>query len=412
MGSRTSREQPAAVPGSFVSWSRRVEAFVKGATRLAELTANEARTTEAGGSEELELQLEQHRTELTAYAYRMGVLVRGGGRGAGVVPARGKSFDAFEGRSTLRSWLYSIVTNVCLDMLGAASAGRARWISRRRDPTSRSLRRCPKARGSCRCPTAAWCRGRRPAEVVESRESIRLAFVAALQHLPPRQRAVLILREVLRWKASEVAELLDTSVASVNSALQRARATLEAVGTDEAETLQPADGEQRALLDRYVDAFERYDMDRLTSLLRGRHVVDAALRHVAADPRRHPRVVPRAGDRLPRIAPDPDGGERLAGVRAVQAGPRRRARAVVASGARDLQRRDRRPPSSTPSTCSRCSGYHPGSTPDASSRCLRRQDVAQTRQHEQVLQPHMPAAVRPDTPGALPSAATGRGRRS
>ncbi len=107
-----------------------------------------------------------------------------------------------------------------------------------------------------------------PAEVVESRESIRLAFVAALQHLPPRQRAVLILREVLRWKASEVAELLDTSVASVNSALQRARATLEAVGTDEAETLQPADGEQRALLDRYVDAFERYDMDRLTSLLR------------------------------------------------------------------------------------------------------------------------------------------------
>jgi RNA polymerase sigma-70 factor (ECF subfamily) len=107
-----------------------------------------------------------------------------------------------------------------------------------------------------------------PAEVVESRESIRLAFVAALQHLPPRQRAVLILREVLRWKASEVAELLDTSVASVNSALQRARATLEAIGTDEAETLQPADGEQRALLDRYVDAFERYDMDRLTSLLR------------------------------------------------------------------------------------------------------------------------------------------------
>jgi RNA polymerase sigma-70 factor (ECF subfamily) len=86
--------------------------------------------------------------------------------------------------------------------------------------------------------------------------------------LPPKQRAVLILREVLRWQASEVAELLDTSVASVNSALQRARATLEAVGNDEAETLQPADGEQRALLDRYVDAFERYDMDRLTSLLR------------------------------------------------------------------------------------------------------------------------------------------------
>ena len=107
-----------------------------------------------------------------------------------------------------------------------------------------------------------------PSEVVEARESIRLAFVAALQHLPPRQRAVLILREVLRWKASEVAELLDTSVASVNSALQRARATLASVRIDDAETLQPADDDQRALLARYVDAFERYDMDSLTSLLR------------------------------------------------------------------------------------------------------------------------------------------------
>jgi RNA polymerase sigma-70 factor, ECF subfamily len=105
-----------------------------------------------------------------------------------------------------------------------------------------------------------------PAELVESRESIRLAFVAALQHLPPRQRAVLILREVLRWKASEVAELLDTSVASVNSALQRARATLASVDLS-AEASRPMDEEQRALLARYVDAFERYDMDSLTSLL-------------------------------------------------------------------------------------------------------------------------------------------------
>jgi RNA polymerase sigma-70 factor (ECF subfamily) len=107
-----------------------------------------------------------------------------------------------------------------------------------------------------------------PSEVLEARESIRLAFIAALQHLPPRQRAVLILREVLRWKASEAAELLDTSVASVNSALQRARATLASVRIDDAETLQPADDDQRALLARYVDAFERYDMESLTSLLR------------------------------------------------------------------------------------------------------------------------------------------------
>ena len=95
-----------------------------------------------------------------------------------------------------------------------------------------------------------------------------LAFVAALQHLPSRQRAVLILREVLRWKASEVAELLETSVASVNSALQRARSTLETIDVNDSETLQPKDEAQRALLERYVDAFERYDMDSLTSLLR------------------------------------------------------------------------------------------------------------------------------------------------
>jgi RNA polymerase sigma-70 factor (ECF subfamily) len=106
-----------------------------------------------------------------------------------------------------------------------------------------------------------------PAEIAESRESIRLAFVAALQHLPPRQRAVLILREVLRWKASEVAELLETSVASVNSALQRARATLSSIDIESA-TAEPDDEEQRALLARYVDAFERYDMDSLTALLR------------------------------------------------------------------------------------------------------------------------------------------------
>jgi RNA polymerase sigma-70 factor (ECF subfamily) len=106
-----------------------------------------------------------------------------------------------------------------------------------------------------------------PAEVTVARETIRLAFVAALQHLPPRQRAVLILCEVLRWKASEVAELLETSVASVNSALQRARATLEASNVSAATTVPSIDVANADLLSRYVDAFERYDIDALTALI-------------------------------------------------------------------------------------------------------------------------------------------------
>src|SRR6185436_7091405 len=106
-----------------------------------------------------------------------------------------------------------------------------------------------------------------PAEIAVARESVKLAFVAALQHLPPRQRAVLILREVLRWHADEVAELLDTTVASVNSALQRARATLSTKEFSDGDPIDPIDEDQQALLARYVDAFERYDMDALTALL-------------------------------------------------------------------------------------------------------------------------------------------------
>jgi RNA polymerase sigma-70 factor (ECF subfamily) len=238
---------------------------------LVELTANEdARTPKPRGHDELELQLERHRTELTAYAYRMlGSAFEAEDAVQESFLRAWKSFDAFEGRSTLRSWLYSIVTNVCLDMLGGKE--------RRARPMDLAPARSADTPLPDALPEGAWIlpvpdervvpANGDPAEVVGSRESIRLAFVAALQYLPPRQRAVLILREVLRWKASEVAELLGTSVASVNSALQRARATLETVEVDEAETLLPADDEQRALLARYVDAFERYDMDSLTSLL-------------------------------------------------------------------------------------------------------------------------------------------------
>ena len=135
----------------------------------------------------------------------------------------------FEGRSALRSWLYRIATNVCLDVL----EGRARRalpidLGPAQEPVASNLSTLPEATWIQPIPDGLVVPEGDPADVAVARESIRLAFVAALQHLPPRQRAALILCEVLGWKAAEVAELLDTSVASVNSALQRARATLEA----------------------------------------------------------------------------------------------------------------------------------------------------------------------------------------
>ncbi|HEV8565019.1 MAG TPA: sigma-70 family RNA polymerase sigma factor [Actinomycetota bacterium] len=223
------------------------------------------------GSEDLELRLERHRTELTAYAYRMlGSAFEAEDAVQETLLRAWRSFDRFEGRASLRSWLYRIANNVCLDMLSGKER-RARPMDLAPAKTADSGLGEP-------LPEATWIlpipddrvlpAGGDPAEAVESRETIRLAFVAALQHLPPRQRAVLILREVLRWKASEVAELLDTSVASVNSALQRARSSLEDVDLDAMDQSGPMDDEQRSLLARYVDAFERYDLDSLTSLLR------------------------------------------------------------------------------------------------------------------------------------------------
>jgi RNA polymerase sigma-70 factor (ECF subfamily) len=239
---------------------------------VVELTARRDRATDTAAGEpgDIQLRLEEHRRELTAYAYRM---LGSGFEAEDAVQETllraWRSFDRFEGRAALRSWLYRIATNVCLDMLGG-SQRRARPMDLGAAQTADALLGEP-------LPEATWIlpipdghtvpAGGDPAEVVESRESIRLALVAALQHLPPRQRAVLILREVLRWKATEVAELLDTTVASVNSALQRARATLAAVDLAGGEAYRPMDEEQQALLARYVAAFEDYDMDSLTSLL-------------------------------------------------------------------------------------------------------------------------------------------------
>jgi RNA polymerase sigma-70 factor, ECF subfamily len=215
-------------------------------------------------------QLEQYRAELTGYAYRMlGSAFEAEDAVQETMVRAWRSLDRFEGRAALRSWLYRIATNVCLDMLSSRQR-RARPMDLGPALTADNAlgAALPEDRWVEPIPDArAIPAGGDPAAVTELRETIRLAFVAALQHLPPRQRAVLILREVLQWQASEVAELLDTSVASVNSALQRARATLASKELDSGDPAAPLDEGQRALLDRYVDAFERYDMQSLTALL-------------------------------------------------------------------------------------------------------------------------------------------------
>jgi RNA polymerase sigma-70 factor (ECF subfamily) len=219
---------------------------------------------------ELERGLEQHRTELAAYCYRMlGSPFEAEDAVQDTFVRAWRGFDRFEGRAALRSWLYRIATNVCLDMLsGRERRARPMDLGPAWNPDGPIGRTLPEVTWIEPVPDGLVVPAEGdPAEVAVSRETIRLAFVAALQHLPPRQRAVLILCEVLRWKATEVAELLDTSVASVNSALQRARSTLEASSVSMADPVPAMDESQRELLSRYVEAFERYDMDALTSLI-------------------------------------------------------------------------------------------------------------------------------------------------
>ncbi|WP_128380777.1 sigma-70 family RNA polymerase sigma factor [Streptomyces cavernae] len=221
---------------------------------------------------DLDIRLEKHRVELTGYCYRMlGSSFEAEDAVQDTMVRAWRSYDRFEGRSSLRSWLYRIATNVCLDMLNAGNR-RARPMDLTESTPLAQAALAPR-------PDNVWLEPMPdarvlptvddPAEAAVARESVRLAFVAALQQLPSKQRAVLILREVLAWKASEVAELLDTSVASVNSALQRARATLaERQGEGaEAAVSDPLDEEQQKLLERYVAAFEGYDMAALTTLL-------------------------------------------------------------------------------------------------------------------------------------------------
>jgi RNA polymerase sigma-70 factor (ECF subfamily) len=217
-----------------------------------------------------ELDFEQYRRELTGYCYRM----LGSGFDAEdavqeTMVRAWKSVDKLETPAALRSWLYRIASNVCFDML-EGSKKRARPM----DLASPSMADTTIDSG---LSEEYWIQPMPdakvlpevgdPAELAEAKETIRLAFVAALQHLPPKQRAVLILREVLRWQATEVAALLDTTVVSVNSALQRARATLEEADIDVSGPAAVDDEERKDLLAKYVDAFERYDIEALVSLL-------------------------------------------------------------------------------------------------------------------------------------------------
>jgi RNA polymerase sigma-70 factor (ECF subfamily) len=213
-------------------------------------------------------ELEPQRPELLAYCYRMlGSPFDAEDAVQETLTRAWRNLDRFEGRAQLRSWVYRIATNVCLDVLrGKERRVRPMELGPAREPVESNLNIPADPRYIEPIPDSFMSSD--PAEIAVQRDSVRLALMAALQELPPRQRAVLILREVLRWEASEVAELLDTTVASVNSALQRARATLERVAPDSMQARRPLSDSDRELLERYVRAFERYDPAALTDLIR------------------------------------------------------------------------------------------------------------------------------------------------
>ncbi len=220
-------------------------------------------------------QLEQYRRELVGYAYRMlGSVHEAEDAVQDTMLRAWRALPTFDDRGGLRPWLYRIATNVCLDML----KGRAR----RALPMDVAPVGAPDGRLVDRRPEATWIGPAPdglvlvpvddPAERAVSRESVRLAFIAALQSLAPRQRAVLILRDVLRWRAAEVAVLLETSADAVNSALRRARAALAGIDRETAPNEPSAD--DRELLAAYIDAFERHDIDALVGLLRDDAIVE------------------------------------------------------------------------------------------------------------------------------------------
>ena len=212
---------------------------------------------------------EGHRRELCAYAYRMlGSSFEAEDAVQEAFTRAWKSYSSFEGRASLRSWLYKITTNVCLDMLDGPQ--------RRARPMDLNGPSRPDSPLPAPQPVYVWIEpipdglafGADPAEHASTKDTLRLAFVAACQHLPATQRAILIMREVLRFSANETAEALTMSPASVNSALQRARATMSKVQPTVTDDYDESDENQRKLINDFVSAFEAYDMDTLTTLLK------------------------------------------------------------------------------------------------------------------------------------------------
>ena len=213
--------------------------------------------------------LDAHRADLTGYCYRMLASPFEAEDAVQETMLRAwKAYDRFEGRAAIRTWLHRIATNVCLDMLRSKQhRARPMDLGPAREPIEANLKTLPEVTWIEPIPDSLVATEADPEESVLAKESVRLAFVAALQHLPAKQRAALILCEVMSWKAAEVAELLDMSVASVNSALQRARATLKTGELDQRRATID-DEKKRDMLKRYVEAFEAYDVTLLTKIIR------------------------------------------------------------------------------------------------------------------------------------------------
>ena len=268
---------------------------------MTDVVTRKDRPGRGAADDEVMRQLEPHRTELTGYCYRMlGSSFEAEDAVQETLVRAWRGFDRFEGRAALRSWLYRIATNVCLDTLkGKERRARPMDLGPSAEPIESNLHIPGEITWLEPIPMRLIAPDRDPADVAVASESIRLAFVAALQRLPARQRAVLILREVLDWQASEVAELLDSSVASINSALQRARAALNAqMPPDPERAPLPRSAREREVVGAFADAIQNDDVDSVVSLLTDDALISKppqtikwqgreACRALALDERRH-----------------------------------------------------------------------------------------------------------------------------